>query len=261
MPNSQPLTQARVMIRCIIVEDEKKSRETLKGLLERFCPDVMVSAEADGFRTGKQAILEHEPDMVFLDIEMPDGSGFKMLESLDAIDFEIVFTTAFEQFAIKAIRYAALDYLLKPISPEELIAAVEKVKERKNKKNNLKNIQVLLSNLKPGALESKKIILNTAEKIHVVEIDRIIRCESDNYYTHFYLEDGNHLLISKTLKDVESLLDGHNFIRPHKSHLINIRFIQNFIRDEGGVITLRNGDKIPVSRRKKEKILEIINNL
>jgi two-component system, LytTR family, response regulator len=249
------------MIRCVIVEDEIKSRETLKGLLERFCPEVLVSAEADGYLSGKKAIEEHKPDMVFLDIEMPDGSGFKLLQSLDNIDFELVFTTAYEQFAIKAIRYSALDYLLKPISPDELIAAVEKVKQQKIKKNNLKNIQVLLSNMKPGALESKKIILNTSEKIHVVEIDNILRCESDNYYTHFYFENDGHLLISKTLKEVESLLEGNNFIRPHKSHLINIRFIRNFSRDDGGMITLSDETKIPVSRRKKEKILEIINNL
>jgi two-component system, LytTR family, response regulator len=249
------------MIRCVIVEDEIKSRETLKGLLERFCPEVLVSAEADGYLSGKKAIEEHKPDMVFLDIEMPDGSGFKLLQSLNNIDFELVFTTAYEQFAIKAIRYSALDYLLKPISPDELIAAVEKVKQQKVKKNNLKNIQVLLSNMKPGALESKKIILNTAEKIHVVEIDTILRCESNNYYTHFYFENGGHLLISKTLKEVESLLEGHNFIRPHKSHLINIRFIRNFSRDDGGIITLSDETKIPVSRRKREKTLEIINNL
>jgi two-component system, LytTR family, response regulator len=249
------------MIRCVIIEDEQKSRETLKGLLKRFCPEVMVSAEADGFRSGKAAILEHKPDMVFLDIEMPDGSGFKLIESIEDPDFEIIFTTAFEQFAIKAIRYAALDYLLKPIAPDELIEAVNKVKERKAKKHNLKNIQVLLSNIKPGAMEPKKIILSTSDKIHVVEIDRIVRCESDNYYTHFYFENNTHLLISKTLKDVEGLLEGNNFIRPHKSHLINVRFIQNFSRDEGGMITLHNGQKIPVSRRKREKILEIINNL
>ncbi len=249
------------MIRCVIIEDEPKSRETLKGLLARFCPEVLVSAEADGYLSGRKAIEEHKPDMIFLDIEMPDGSGFKLLQNIENIDFEIVFTTAFEQFAIKAIRYSALDYLLKPISPDELQVAVKKVSERKAKKANMKNIQVLLSNLKQEPFEPKRIILSTSDKKHVVEIDSILRCESDNYYTHFYLEDGKHLLISKTLKEIETLLEGNNFVRPHKSHLINIRFIQSFSRDEGGVITLTDGTKIPVSRRKKEKILEIINSL
>ncbi|MBS4058024.1 MAG: response regulator transcription factor [Bacteroidales bacterium] len=249
------------MIRCVIVEDEPKSRETLRGLINRFCNDVMICAEADGVISGLAAIRQHQPDLVFLDIEMPDGSGFKLLEKFDEIDFEVVFTTAFEQFAIKAIRFAALDYLLKPISPDELVVAVDKVKQLKSKKHNQKNIEVLISNMRPGALESKKIVLSTLEKIHVVEIDNIIRCESDNYYTHFYFTDKSHLLISKTLKDVESLLEGSNFIRPHKSHLINIRMIRNYSRDEGGMITLTDGNKIPVSRRKREKILEIINSL
>jgi len=248
------------MIRCVIVEDEAKSRETLRGLLQRFCPDVLVVGEGTGVQSGREAIQQNNPDLVFLDIEMPDGSGFRLLEKIDEINFEVVFTTAFEQFAIKAIRYAALDYLLKPIVPDELVAAVEKVKSIKERKSNQKNIEVLLNNLRPGALESKKIVLSTSEKIHVVEIENIIRCESDNYYTHFYFKGGRHLLISKTLKDVESLLQEGNFIRPHKSHLINIRFIQNFNRDEA-TISLTDGSKIPVSRRKKEKILEIINNL
>jgi two-component system LytT family response regulator len=145
--------------------------------------------------------------------------------------------------------------------PEELQSAVEKVRQQKEKKHNLKNIEVLLSNVNPANREQKKVVLSTVEKIHVVELNRILRCESDNYYTHFYFIEGGHLLISKTLKDVEALLEGGNFIRPHKSHLINIKYIQNFSRDEGGVITLTSGDKIPVSRRKKEKILEIIHNL
>lgn len=249
------------MIRSVIIEDEIKSRETLHGLLQRFCPDVMVVAEAGGVQAGREAINKHKPDLVFLDIEMPDGSGFRLLEYDGLPEFEVIFTTAFDQFAIKAIRYAALDYLLKPIVPDELIAAVDKVRKQKEKKSNLKNIEVLLSNIRPNMIEPKKIVLSTVEKIHVVEVDNILRCESDNYYTHFYFTNGKHLLISKTLKDVEAMLEGGSFIRPHKSHLINTRYIQNFNREEGGVITLNNGDKIPVSRRKKEKILEIIHNL
>ncbi|MDY0076079.1 MAG: LytTR family DNA-binding domain-containing protein [Bacteroidales bacterium] len=248
------------MIRCVIIEDETKSRETLRGLLNRFCQDVLVCAEAGGVQSGREAIEEHRPDLVFLDIEMPDGSGFRLLEKLKEINFEIVFTTAFEQFAIKAIRYAALDYLLKPIVPEELIAAVEKVRKLKEKRINQKQLEVLMSNINSEAFESKKIVLSTSEKIHVVEMDNIIRCESDNYYTHFYFKDGGHLLISKTLKDVESLLEEGNFIRPHKSHLVNTRYIQNFNREQVA-ITLSDGSVIPVSRRKKEKILEFINQL
>lgn len=248
------------MLRAVIVEDELKSRETLRGLLNRFCDDVLICAEAGGVQSGKEAILEHQPDLVFLDIEMPDGSGFRLLERLDEINFEIIFTTAFEQFAIKAIRYAALDYLLKPIVPDELVAAVEKVRQLKQRKSNQKQIEVLLNNINPDQLESKKIVLSTSEKIHVVAMNDIIRCESDNYYTHFYFTDSTHLLISKTLKDVESLLEEGNFIRPHKSHLINTKYIRNFNREQVAIL-LTDGSMIPVSRRKKEKILEIINQL
>ncbi|MCK9290141.1 MAG: LytTR family DNA-binding domain-containing protein [Bacteroidales bacterium] len=249
------------MIRCIIVEDELKSRETLVGLLERFCPDVMVVAQATGVQSAREMIQKHRPDLVFLDIEMPDGSGFRLLEYKELPEFVVIFTTAFDQFAIKAIRYAALDYLLKPIVPEELMDAVEKVRMHKEKESSMKNYEVLLSNLKSSMSETRKIVLSTLEKKHVVDVDSILRCESDNYYTHFYFTNGKHLLISKTLKDVEAMLEGGSFIRPHKSHLINTRHIQNFIREEGGMITLSNGDRIPVSRRKKEKILEIIHNL
>jgi two-component system LytT family response regulator len=221
----------------------------------------MVCAEANGVESGREVIEQHHPDLVFLDIEMSDGSGFRLLEKFNTIDFEVVFTTAFEQFAIKAIRYQALDYLLKPIVPEELIAAVEKVKQLKSKKNNIKNIENIILNHGSNAVEKRKISLATAEKIHIIDVADIVRCESDNYYTHFYLNDGKHLLISKTLKEVERMLEDYNFIRPHKSHLINIQFIQNFIRDYGGFITLTDGSKIPVSRRKKEKVLEVIQHL
>jgi len=249
------------MIRALIIEDEKKSRETLSGMIERYCHDIEVVAEADGCKSGIEAIKNYHPDVVFLDIQMPDGSGFKLLEEIGKIDFEIVFTTAFDQFAIKAIKYSALDYLLKPIIPEELTAAVEKVKRKNLKGKFTKNIDVLFGNLKGHDEPGKRIVLSTTEKLHVIEIDNIIRCESDNYYTRFFFNDGNKLLISKTLKEHEELLSGHNFIRPHKSHLINLRYIKSFNRNSGGQIIMNDGSVIPVSRRKREKVVDIINHL
>jgi two-component system LytT family response regulator len=249
------------MIRCVIVEDELNSREALKAMLKRFCPDVLLCGEAEGVESGKEIIDLHHPDLVFLDIEMRDGSGFRLLEKFGNIDFEVVFTTAFEQFALKAIRYQVLDYLLKPIVPDELIAAVEKVKEIKEKKNSLKNIENLIHNYQSNAPEKRKLSLATTEKIHIVDVGTIIRCESDNYYTHFYFTDGKHLLISKTLKEIEAMLEEDEFIRPHKSHLINIKFIQNFNRSDVSSLTLTDGTQIPVSRRKKDKVLEIIQNM
>jgi two-component system LytT family response regulator len=249
------------MIRCVIVEDEINSREALKAMLNRFCPDVMLCGEAEGVETGKEIIDIHHPDLVFLDIEMRDGSGFRLLEKFENIDFEVVFTTAFEQFALKAIRYQVFDYLLKPIVPDELIAAVDKVKQIKEKKNSLKNIETLIHNYQSNSPEKRKLSLATTEKIHIVDVGTIIRCESDNYYTHFYFTDGKHLLISKTLKEIETMLEEDEFIRPHKSHLINIKFIQNFNRSDASFLTLTDGTQIPVSRRKKDKVLEIIQNM
>lgn len=248
------------MIRCVIVEDEEMARKVLKSLLAQYCKDVMVCAEAGDVESGKSMIEAFRPDLVFLDIEMPGGSGFKLLSSIDNIDFEVVFTTAYEQFAIKAIRHAALDYLLKPIDPKELVAAVEKVKESKYKKTLKKQYDSLLKNIDPEQLVVRKISISTTDKIHLIEVDNIIRCESDNYYSILYFKNGTNLMVSKTLKEMEQKLEEYDFVRTHKSHLVNIRCIMNFIKDEM-VVLLSDGTKVPVSKRKKEKILEIINNL
>ncbi len=249
------------MIRAIIVEDEKHSRETLRGLLDRYCRNVIILAEADTYRSGIAAIKEHQPQLIFLDIQMPDGSGFRLLEELDEINFEIIFTTAFDQFAIKAIKYSALDYLLKPIDPEELANALKKVEQKISKQEVNQNIQVLLDNIKNKDADPHKIVLSTSEKIHVIDTDQILRCESDNYYTNFFLTNGKQILVSKTLKENEQMLDGHNFIRPHKSHLVNVKYIKGYLRSDGGYIEMTDGSKIPVSRRKREKIVEIITHL
>nr|NQU91900.1 response regulator transcription factor [Bacteroidota bacterium] len=251
------------MVKAVLIEDESKSRKALVSLLNRYCTNVLINGEADSVKTGIEQIRLHKPDVIFLDIQMPDGSGFKLLEEVENFGFDIIFTTAFDQFAIKAIKYSALDYLLKPIVPQELIEAVKKVEERKLSRNSdiNKNIDVLLDNIKAGSTEPHKIILSTAEKIHVIKVDDIIRCESDNYYTRFFFTDGGKLLISKTLKENENLLRDHKFIRPHKSHLVNTKYIKGFMKNDGGFIVMSDGNKIPVSRRKKESVIEIINNL
>lgn len=248
------------MIRCVIVEDEEMARNVLKSLLVQYCPDVMVCAEADDIVAGKNMIETFRPDLVFLDIEMPGGSGFKLLTSIENKDFEVVFITAYEQFAIKAIRHDALDYILKPIDPKELVAAVEKVKETKYKKTLKKQYDNLLKNLDPEQLVVRKISLSTADKIHLIDVDDIIRCESDNYYTIIFFKDGTSLMVSKTLKEIDQKLEEYDFVRTHKSHLVNMRCIMNFIKDEMMVV-MTDGTKVPVSKRKKEKILEVINNL
>lgn len=249
------------MIRAIIVEDEKMSRETLRRMIEKYCPQVEIVSEADGYRAGAEAIRQFDPDVVFLDIQMPDGSGFRLLEEFDEVNFEVIFTTAFDQFAIKAIKFSALDYLLKPIIPQELVNAIEKVEQKRMEARKSKNIEVFLENMKNKDEGNQKIVLSTSDKIHVIQVDEIIRCESDNYYTQFFFTNGKRLIVSKTLKENEEMLSQHNFIRPHKSHLINVKYIKSFLRQEGGYIMMTDGSKIPVSRRKREKIMDVLMHL
>jgi two-component system LytT family response regulator len=250
------------LIKAIIIDDERKSREALRGLLERYCPNVMLAGEADGVRSGMELIKETTPDVVFLDIQMQDGSGFKMLDYLDQIDFVVIFTTAFDQFAIRAIKYSALDYLLKPIVPQELIDAINKAETIKLSKKQLegKSIEQLLE-AQQKELDSPSITLATAEKIHMIKVNNIIRCESDNYYTKFFLADGKPLMFSKTLKEIEKLLVGFNFMRPHKSHLVNLKHINGFLKHDGGFIVMTDGAEVPVARRKREMVLEVLNQL
>ncbi|MEI6694516.1 MAG: LytTR family DNA-binding domain-containing protein [Bacteroidota bacterium] len=249
------------MIKAIIIDDEKKSREVLMGLIDRYCPDVFVLIQADGCLDGIEKVKEYNPDIVFLDIQMPDGSGFNFLEAFDDFKFEVIFTTAHDQYAIKAIKYSALDYLLKPINPDDLKEAIEKFLQKQDKGQINKNIKVLLENMKLTGTASKKIILSTSEGIHILSTDEIIRCESDDYYTKFFLTNGNPILISKTLKQNEAMLSDFNFIRPHKSHLVNIKFIKSYLKVDGGYILMTDGSKIPVSRRKRESIINILSHL
>ncbi len=248
------------MIRAIIIDDEKTSRDTLLGLISRYCNNVNIVDQANGYKSGIEAIHKHNPDLVFLDIQMPDGSGFQLLEDVKEINFDIIFTTAFDQYAIKAIKFSALDYLLKPIVPTDLVAAIQKVEQKKNSYEVNSGIRVLLDNIKTKN-DPQKIVLCTSDKIHVVELDDIIRCESDDYYSRFFLTDGRILLISKTLKDNEVLLGNKQFLRPHKSHLVNTKHIAGFIKNEGGYILMSDGAKIPVSRRKRDKVVSIIHEL
>ncbi|MGM0612711.1 MAG: LytR/AlgR family response regulator transcription factor [Bacteroidota bacterium] len=246
------------MIQAIIVDDEKNSREALRILLEENCPDVEVTAEADGYQSAVKLINEMKPDLIFLDIQMPDGNGFRVLEDTQHINKEVIFTTAHDKFAIKAFKYSAMDYLLKPIDTGELKNAVEKVKNAKSSDVN-SSIELLLENIRKKE-KPDKLVLSTIEGINVVSIQNIIHCQSDDYYTRFFFEEGKSILVSKTLKEYEQILKDHNFIRPHKSHLINIRHIKRYIKAESYIV-LTDSSQIPVSRRKREMVLHVINDL
>jgi two-component system LytT family response regulator len=245
-------------IRAIIVDDEQNGRENLHRTLEKYCPEVSVVAEANSVLTGIEAIQQHAPDLVFLDIEMPEGKGFKILEFFSEPDFDVIFVTAYDQYAIQAIRFSALDYILKPINILELRAAVDRTGHRKKKERRLLN--QFLHNAH-SELAEKKLALASGNKIEFRSIGQIIRCQSDGNYTNFYFTEGPALLVTKTLNDFEEILEGYGFIRTHKAHLVNTLFIRSFHKNDGGYLQLTDGILIPVSRRRKDEILTRLKHL
>lgn len=249
------------MIKAIIIDDEKTSRITLTAMLNKHCKDVEVVAEADGCNSGIEAIKEYKPDVIFLDIQMPDGSGFKLLEDIGEINFEVIFSTAYDQFAIKAIKYSALDYLLKPINPEDLTASVVKLQQKLQKGKDYTGLKFLVDKVKSPEKDLKKIVLGNSDGIYVVDIDSIIRCESVDCYTKFFLADGRVIMVSKTLKEHDELLSDYSFLRTHKSHLINTKYVISYQRADGGRILMSDGTEVPCSRRKRDQIIDNLSHL
>lgn len=248
------------MIKIVILEDEIPVLETITEIVENYCDETQLMGVARNIRTAKQLIQKTNPDLVLLDINLPDGTSFDLLEQLKNINFKIIFITAFEEFAIQAIKLSAIDYLVKPIDPIELIAAIKKARDAVDLSNNNLKLSALLSNIKGLANKSKKIILKTAENIYLIDVADIIRCESDGAYTRFYLNDGKKIMISKVIKDYEEMLHDYGFLRVHKSHIINLNFIDRFEKTDG-LIVLKDQSSIPVSVRKKESLLKIFEEL
>jgi len=198
-----------------------------------------------------------KPELVFLDIEMGDGTGFDLLEIMGDAPFNVIFTTAHDSFAIKAIKFSAIDYLLKPVDPDELVQAVERAKERQQTEP--ENVQALLNNIQENT--NTRLALHTLDKIHVVHISEIVRCESSTNYTIFYFEDGKQLLVTKTLKEFDNLLSGHQFFRVHQSHLVNSAYIKEFVKGDGGYLVMKNGQEVPVSSRKRSMVMQMLSKL
>lgn len=242
-------------IKAIIVEDEKSNRENLAKLLSEYCPKVELIAQCSSAIEGRKTITELKPDLVFLDIEMPGGSGFSMLESMEAINFEVIFVTAFNQYGIKAVKFCALDYLLKPIDILELSKAVEKVEKRLSEKSENLRMKTMINNQK-GKTKNPKIAIPLSDKIEFVEISEITRCEGEGNYTHIYLNNGSAILASKTLKEFDELLSEHNFLRTHQSHLINLNEVKSYIKSDGGYIKMKDGASVSISRQRKEMVME-----
>ncbi|MCH8904658.1 MAG: response regulator transcription factor [Bacteroidetes bacterium] len=244
------------MIHAVIIDDEEKARNNLDNLLKEYCEQVEVVAKEGTIAAGIKAINNSNPDLVFLDVEMRNETGFDLFDKKEDIDFEVIFVTAHHKYAVKAFKFSAMDYLLKPIDIEELKAAVDKIEEKKASSMTKEKFELLVQNLKNPGGDMQKIALPSLEGIIFVNLDEIIRCESTANYTNFMLSSGKKILVSKTIKYFDDLLSDYNFFRVHQSHLINLRHISKYVKGEGGHTVMSDGAMVMVSRRKKEPFLK-----
>ncbi|MBN2237773.1 MAG: response regulator transcription factor [Bacteroidales bacterium] len=253
------------MIRTIIVDDEIRARETIHAMLEIYCSEaVEVIGEAKNVASGIEIIKKLKPDLVLLDIKMPDGLGFDLLARYGNIDFKVIFITAFEEYAIQAFKFSAIDYILKPIEPDELIKAINRVKDlvRVTTPNSMDlQFETFMANMQNNSGEEKKLVLKTTENIHVIPINEIVALSSDRNYTRFYFLERPNIIVSKTLKEFENMLVDYGFMRVHRSHVINLKYIDRFDKSDGGYAVMRGGLRMEVSHRNKESLFAFFEKL
>lgn len=248
------LNSFQTMISALIVDDEKQNRESLLTLLTEYCPDVNVIGEASSVEAAIQFLSKQKPDLVFLDVEMPQGSGFDLLRQSHGADFKVIFVTAHSHYAIKAIRFSALDYLLKPVDTDDLIEAVRKAVEQPSR-NHSQQYNSLIENLSNAGLS--KLAIPIKDGFAFLEPEEIIRLEADGTYTHIYTRDQKYTG-TKNIKEYELMLQDHNFFRSHHSHLINLRHVKKFSRLDGYFVQMSDGSEVEISRRKKDNFLEVV---
>lgn len=250
------------MKKVLIIDDEQRTRELIAKMIESFELDVETFPIGENVQSGLAAIQEIKPDLVFLDIQMPDGTGFDLLKAVPNKNFDVIFITAHEEFAIKAIKFSALDYILKPVDPEELRGALERalaLKENASDEKQEMHYEALQNNIQPN--QKRRLVLKTQESVHVVDLDHIIRCEADRNYTSFFLTEGKKILVSRTLKDYETLLTGHNFLRVQQSHLVNLNFVDRYDKGNGGAVVMKDGSEVPLSPAKRDIFFQILESL
>jgi two-component system LytT family response regulator len=243
------------MIKAIIVDDEPNCCESLATLLERYCPEVKVADICYSGEAALAAIKDQPPQIVFLDIEMPIMNGFQMLEEISELNFELIFTTSYDQYAIKAVRFSALDYLLKPIDREELQQAVQKAKKRLQYPLP-QQLEILFHKLNHPVTPIQKIAMPTMEGLQLISVNDIISCISNSNYTILHLKNNIKLTASRTLKEVEELLEEYAFLRVHHSHVVNLNEINKYIKGDGGYLFMSDGSTLDVSRSRKEILLQ-----
>lgn len=243
--------------RCIIVDDEKSQQEVLYRMIEKHFPALEIVMICNNVKNGVNAINELKPDLIFLDVLMPPETGFDLLTKVDEINFEVVFVTSYEKFAIDAFKVSAVDYILKPFGVDALKAAIEKFEQRILVKNSFSNIQLLLHNVNTNIASKTKIALPTREGFMYVEIGNISHCISDNAYTTFYFADKTSSIICKSLGEFEEMMKGLYFVRIHKSCMINLSFLKEYIRGDGGQVRMIDGTVLNVSRNHKDDLLRL----
>ena len=248
------------MPRTLIIDDETHVRETLTSLLQDYCPQVKIVGEANSVASGIKAIREKSPELVLLDIKMDDGTGFDLLEHFDNITFKIIFITAYEQHALEAFKFSAVDYILKPVNPDKLADAVKRAEKLVQQTFNTQ-LGALRENLAPESKKSKKIVLKTLDNIYLLNTNDIIQCEADSSYTVVETIEDEKIVVSKVLKEYDELLSGYGFFRVHRSHLVNLQHIKRFEKQEGGYVVMTNNNKIPVSSRSRERLLDLFEEI
>lgn len=249
------------MIKAVIVDDSPEARESLSADLGRWCADtVRITGQAGSMAEGLKVLRELRPDVVFLDIQLGDGDGFSLLEQLGETSTKVIFTTGMDNYGIRAIKFSALDYLLKPVDPDELQAAVEKLKGEQQKQSITDNLRLLAEHLRPasGSPKIERLALNSSDRVQVVNVADIIRCESERNYTTFFLKDKRQIVVTKTLKEYEEMLEPNGFVRVHHSHLINLGHLKEFIKHDGGYALMDDNAHVPVSVRKRDDLMRAL---
>jgi two-component system LytT family response regulator len=243
------------MINSIIVDDERRGREALSNMIKEFCPEVNVIETCETVKEAVEVIKSNKPQLIFLDVELKGETGFDLLSNLMPVNFEVIFTTAYEHYALKAIKFSAIDYILKPIGLEDLKDAIQKTEEKIKSKTISENFDILFKNLNSPDKKNHRIALSSSDGYNFTEVSDILYCKADGNYTSFHVKNVGKVLVSKNIKEYENLLNEHNFFRIHRSSLVNMDEVKRYVRGEGGYVIMSDGESLDVSKRKKEQFM------
>ncbi|WP_448518342.1 LytR/AlgR family response regulator transcription factor [Rhodoflexus sp.] len=248
-------------MRWITIDDDKQQRDFVKNIIGRFCPQAIFAGEAENIQKGRELIEATHPDLVLLDIDMPDGTGFDLLQQLQSIDFHLIFITAFDTYALQAFRVSALDYLLKPTDPEELVATFNKAAETIRSQQLQQQLSVMMQYLQAGNATARRLVLKDMDAIHIVETAEIVYLQAEDNYTNFFLSNGQKMMVAKTLKEYEQLLEKQGFFRCHKSYLFNLAYLKRIEKSDAGAVVLKDGTELPLAIRRREVLLKVLQGM